>query len=224
MENLATIKLKTKTLSFLRNLSANNNQYWFVSNRLLLEEVTENYALFMDALQSKIREIDNIILKDPRNYVSNMNTDHYLSYNKDPYKNYFYSLIERSLNADWPKLYFHFQPGKSFAAFGVLASNDNLLRQIRDAIILKRNSFFSIIKNPSFQLQFGKVSGDSLAATINGFDNDIINNSNSKQCNFIIKKNFSDEQVLSVRFLDELMSLYKDGLPFLRFLDDAMDR
>ena len=77
-----------QTLSFLADLSKNNNKEWFDENRIKYEYAKANMIQVTDDLIKGIGKIDNTIVHlDAKSCLFRINRDTRFSKNKLPYKN-----------------------------------------------------------------------------------------------------------------------------------------
>jgi len=222
MNNQTTIS--TETLAFLKQIKNNNNKPWFDENKKQWEAVKENYSLFMGELQEKIKEIDAIVIKEPKKYVSRINRDIRFSADKSPYRNNIFSLIERSSSENSPKFYLQIQPGdNSFIACGLWSPDSATLKKVRTEIVYSSGELFKVIKKESFINYFGAISGETLSRPPQGFDADSPNLELLKLKQYIVKKTFTDKEILLDSLNDELVKAYKEVLPFLEFLEQSIE-
>ena len=211
-----------ETFNFFKQIEENNNKPWFEKNRPLYETAKANFLEFMEVLLPKIRTIDQIVEKDLKKYASRIHRDIRFSKNKSPYKNNISSLIERELDYKKCPFYIHIQPNGSFMGAGVYQPDPALLKRVRQEIDYNSSELHKIIGKPSFKATFGKITGDSLVRPPKGYEEDNPNIELLKLKFYIVRKDFSDEEVMSPDFVDNLAELYREAIPFFEFLDNAI--
>ena len=211
-----------ETFNFFKQIEENNNKPWFENNRPLYEAAKANFLEFMEVLLPKIRTIDQIVEKDLKKYASRIHRDIRFSKNKSPYKNNISSLIERELDYKKCPFYIHIQPNGSFMGAGVYQPDPALLKRVRQEIDYNSSELHKIIGKPSFKATFGKITGDSLVRPPKGYEEDNPNIELLKLKFYIVRKDFSDEEVMSPDFVDNLAELYREAIPFFEFLDNAI--
>ena len=211
-----------ETFNFFKQIENNNNKPWFENNRPLYESAKANYLEFMEVLLPKIRTIDQIVEKDLKKYASRIHRDIRFSKNKSPYKNNISSLIERELDYKKCPFYIHIQPNGSFMGAGVYQPDPALLKRVRQEIDYNSSELHKIIGKPSFKEKFGKITGDSLVRPPKGYEEDNPNIELLKLKFYIVRKDFSDEEVMSPDFVDNLAEMYREAIPFFEFLDNAI--
>ena len=221
MENLKAIRIET--LAFLKQIETNNNKAWFDENKKQWETVKENYADFMGELQEKIKEIDSIEIKESKKYVSRINRDFRFTTDKSPYRNNIFSLIAKNSSENTSKFYLQIQPGdNSFIACGLWSPDNDMLKKIRSEIVHNANELFDIIKNDSFYNYFGDIQGETLARPPQGYNAESPNLELLKLKQYIVKKKFTDKEVLAAEFNDNLFRAYQEVLPLLNFLNNSI--
>ncbi len=211
-----------ETLKFFTSIEANNNKPWFEKNRSAYEAVTENYLAFIGELLLLIRKIEPIYEKDLNKYASRIYRDIRFSKDKSPYKNHISGLIQRAAEHKKCPLYIHIQPGGSFIGGGVWQPEPDLLKNVRQEIDYNGSDFNKIISKKSFTKCFGKIEGESLVKPPKGYEPDNPNIDLLKLKQYIVKKNFTDAEVLSSNFMTDIASAYKEAVPFFRFMDNVM--
>ena len=211
-----------ETFNFFKQIEENNNKLWFENNRLIYETAKANYLEFMEVLLPKIRNIDKIVEKDLKKYASRIHRDVRFSKNKSPYKNNISSLIERALDYKKCPFYIHIQPNGSFIGGGVYQPEPPLLKRVRQEIDYNSSELHKIIGKKGFKEKFGKITGDSLVRPPKGYEEDNPNIELLKLKFYIVRKDFSDEEVMSPDFVDNLAEMYREAIPFFEFLDNAI--
>ncbi len=212
-----------ETFNFFKQIEENNNKPWFESNRTLYESAKANYLEFIEVLLPKIRKIDQIVEKDLKKYASRIHRDVRFSKNKSPYKNNISSLIERELDYKKCPFYIHIQPNGSFIGGGVYQPEPPLLKRVRQEIDYNSSELHTIIGKPSFKETFGKITGDSLVRPPKGYEEDNPNIELLKLKFYIVRKDFSDEEVMSSDFANRIAELYREAIPFFEFLDNTIE-
>ena len=206
------------TLDFLKDLKANNNRDWFTENKPTFEKEQKSIKKFYDSLHEKIKEHDKIeSLKIFRIY-----RDVRFSKDKTPYKSHFDGGFVRATNRLRGGYYLQIKPGESFLGGGFWDPNKEDLLRIRKEFEMDASEIRTIINDKTFKEHFGKIQGDSLKTAPRGFDKtqpnlDLIN---LKQ--FIVARKFTDEEVLSPNFIEELNSSFKAMRPFLDYMSDVL--
>ena len=211
-----------ETLQFFKEIEKNNNKPWFEQNKPRYEMAKENFLSLITELLPKIRKTEPIVEKELKKYASRIYRDVRFSKNKSPYKNNISGLIERATENKKCPLYIHLQPGSSFIAGGVWQPDPTLLKNVRQEIDYNSADFNKIINKKSFIHSFGKIQGESLVRPPKGYEIDNPNIELLKLKQFIVKMDFTDQQVMSKDFPTVIANAFKEAIPFFRFMDTVM--
>ncbi len=216
------VKINKETLDFLSEISKNNHKDWFEKNRKDWDKAKENHTQFMDALQKKLKNLDDIVIKEPKKYVSRINRDIRFSKDKSPYKNNISSLIDRDSDDKKCKFYIHISPKETFIMSGLYEPDAKILQKVRQEIDYNGSDLHKIISNHDFKDFFGEIIGETLVRPPKGYDENHPDVKLLKLKQYLVKRTFDQKMVLSEGFIDELTKTFKAALPFLEFLDTAV--
>ncbi|OAQ38475.1 hypothetical protein A5893_13700 [Pedobacter psychrophilus] len=217
-----SVKIKKETLDFLSELAQNNNKPWFEANRNRWEQAKENQAQFMDALQNELKKLDDIVIKEPKKYVSRINRDIRFSKDKSPYKNNISSLIDRDSEDKKCKFYIHVSPVETFIMSGLHQPETEILKNVRQEIDYNGSDLHQIISDKTFKDFFDQIIGESLIRPPKGYDDNHPDIKLIKLKQYLVKRTFDEKIVLSENFATELADTFNAALPFLCFLDQTL--
>jgi uncharacterized protein (TIGR02453 family) len=210
--------LQPSTLQFLNHLAANNFRPWFQENKPRYEAALSDMKSLMEDIRSGMEKKDHIeSMKLMRIY-----RDVRFSKNKDPYKNNFGMGIKRATAALRGGYYLHIQPGESFAGGGFWAPESNDLKRIRKEFEMDDESIRKITNSSTFKNFFGTLEGDELKTAPKGFDKDhpAIDLIRKKQ--FVVRRRFSDQEVTSPNFSEEVVKTFHAMRPFFDYMSDVL--
>jgi len=195
--------IPASSLTFLKSLKKNNNRDWFNSNKDRFLEEQHAVEIFADALLAMLNTHDMIETPSGKKSLYRIYRDTRFSNNKTPYKINWSGSFTRATKLRRGSYYFHIQPGNSFIAGGFWGPVPQDLKRIRDDIAFDDAPLRKIIKSKLFVSHFGALLGEQLKTTPKGFDVDdkAIDLLRYKQ--FLVKRNFTDKEVLSDSFLKE---------------------
>jgi len=215
-------KIPASSLDFLKSLKENNNRDWFNAHKDDFLEQQKNIELFADALLDELNKHDLIETLSGKKSLHRIYRDTRFSKEKIPYKINWSGSFSRATKQLRGGYYFHIQPGNSFLAGGFQAPNAEDLKRIRDDISFDSAPIRKILNSKSFVETFGNLTGEQVKTTPKGFekDNEAIDLLRYKQ--FLLIKNFSDEQVLSSSFLKEASEAFKNMRPFLNYMSEVL--
>ncbi len=211
-----------KSLSFLKDLKANNNRDWFHANRDRYEEARGEYLAFIEGIVNELGIMDpDLGPVDPRKAVFRINRDIRFSRDKSPYKSNFGAFIVRggkkSGNAGY---YFHLEPGGAFAGGGVYRPEPSVLKAIRNEIYGNAEEFTGVIRDREFVEYFGELwDGDRLKTPPKGFPKDFEYIDLLKYRSYTVTRGFDEQLLLSGDLARETLKAFRLLVPFNRFIN-----
>jgi uncharacterized protein (TIGR02453 family) len=202
------------SLQFLEDLSNNNNRDWFQANKSRYEHVQENMKQFMKAVEVALGEQDHIesatlfrIYRDVR-----------FSKDKSPYKNNFGMGFTRATKRLRGGYYLHIESGASFVGGGFWQPNAVDLKRIRDEFVADDAPIRQMMADPTFQQYFGTIQGDELKTAPRGYEKDSPALDLIRKKSFTLQRNFTNNEVTSSHFLQEVKITFEAMRPFLNFM------
>jgi uncharacterized protein (TIGR02453 family) len=210
--------ISKSTLDFLKVLKKNNNRDWFNERKSDFQEEQQKAKDFYNALMEQLKTHDDIEkLKMFRIY-----RDVRFSKDKTPYKPHFAGHFVRATNRLRGGYYLRIRPGESFLAGGFWDPNKEDLLRIRKEFELDASEIRAIINAESFVNQFGKLKGNSLKTAPRGFDKEHPDLDLIRMKQFIVTREFSDEEVLAGDFLNEIDTSFKAMRPYFDYMSDVL--
>lgn len=208
------MKIAPASLKFLQDLSDNNNREWFQANKNRYESALTNMKQCFKAVESALGESDHLeeatlfrIYRDVR-----------FSKDKAPYKNNFGMGFSRATKQLRGGYYLHIEPGASFAGGGFWAPNNTDLKRIRDEFAFDDQPIRAIIAEPVFQQYFGTLAGDELKTAPRGVEKDHPALDLIRKKNFVVRRNFTDAEVTSDRFIQEVKLTFEAMRPYFDYM------
>lgn len=205
--------------SFLNKLEKNNNRDWFHAHKQEFKQVEKQTKAFYNLVLDALRTHDDIDkLKLFRIY-----RDVRFSKNKQPYKTHFGGSFHRRKPELRGGYYLHLAPNnQSFIATGFWEPNKADLLRIRKEFEMDDTEIRQIISNKSFKNVWGDLVGDELKTAPRNFDKDhpAIDLIRKKQ--YIFTKKFTDQEVLSSTFLEEVNTSFKAVKPYFDYMSDVL--
>jgi uncharacterized protein (TIGR02453 family) len=104
---------------------------------------------------------------------------------------------------------------------GIWRPETPLLGKIRDAIAANPDAWHKAVSGKQFGSACGLV-GESLQKAPRGYDPNHPAIEDIKRKDFAISIPFSDEDVCSARFLDDIIAAFKSSAPLVAFLNAAL--
>lgn len=205
--------------NFLNELEKNNNRDWFHAHKQEFKQVEKQTKAFYNLVLDALRTHDDIDkLKLFRIY-----RDVRFSKNKQPYKTHFGGSFHRRKPELRGGYYLHLAPNnQSFIATGFWEPNKADLLRIRKEFEMDDTEIRQIISNKSFKNVWGDLVGDELKTAPRNFDKDhpAIDLIRKKQ--YIFTKKFTDQEVLSSTFLEEVNTSFKAVRPYFDYMSDVL--
>ena len=212
-------KFSNDVLEFFKNLEKNNNRDWFNDNKKEFKkietDVKKTYASLFNLLMTH-DDVDQFkmfrIYRDVR-----------FSKNKLPYKTHFGGTFHRKKPELRGGYYLHITPNnESFIATGFWEPNASDLQRIRKEFEMDATEIREIINNKNFIKHFEKLEGESLKTAPRGFDKEHTDIDLIRMKQFIVTRQFSDDEVLSPNFLEEINESYKAMRPYFNYMSDIL--
>lgn len=220
--------LQKSTLTFLKNISRNNNKEWFDLHKDAYLDAKADFEQFVLKVARSYQKIDpDIEIMDARQYIFRINRDIRFSKDKTPYKKNFGASFSRggkkSVFADY---YMHIEPGESFIGGGLWCPEPIVLKKVRQELDYCQEEFEAIVSKPTFRQHFGELSraaGMQLSKVPQGYEKDNPAASYLRLKHFIAKEFVSDDIITSPAFLKKTTTTFKALMPMIRFLNRALE-
>lgn len=213
------MQFEKSSLQYLKDLKKNNNRDWFAETKPTFKKAQYNakelYANIRENLE-KHDEIDKFklfrIYRDVR-----------FSKDKTPYQPHFagsFSRLGKELRGGY---YLRIRPGESFLAGGFWQPEKDDILRIRKEIEQDASEIRGILEDKDFIKYFdGKFEGEELKTAPRGFDKTHPDVDLLRKKGFIAIRNFTDQDVLSEGFINELDKTYRALRPFFNLFSDIL--
>jgi uncharacterized protein (TIGR02453 family) len=211
--------LQSSIFHFLHQLKENNNREWFASNKKAFQVEEQLAKAFFMAVYADLEKIDNL----DKMQVFRIYRDVRFSKDKSPYKNHFSVGFNRSKPLLRGGMYLHIEDNASFVGGGFWEPNAPDLFRIRKEIEVDASELRAIISEENFQKYFKTLQGEELKTAPKGFDktHPAIDLLRKKQ--FLLTRRFSNDEVLSANFKDEVIASFKAMRPFFDYMSDVLN-
>jgi uncharacterized protein (TIGR02453 family) len=156
--------------------------------------------------------------------VYRFNRDIRFSNDKSPYKSHFGAFIVRGGKKNGDKYagyYMHIEPGKNIIAGGAYMPPSPWLKAIREKIDEEPGTLLKIIHDKGFIKYFGAIEeDDKLKKAPKGYPSDHPNVELLKLKSYLVVNNVKDDFVLSDKYFDHLVSVFKAMKPLNDYLNN----
>lgn len=207
---------------FLSRLQANNSKDWMDLHRKEYHRVRDFYIQWLDELNDLLASIDDDYFYTPgKKAINRINNNLMFFPNKPTYKDYFGAGLDQvSTQGDF---YLEFGLKESMMGGGYWHLSTKTLKSIREAIDYNGSELTEILNKKSFQSMFGGlIEGPSLIKAPKGFSPDHIYIDLLKRKSFAVVHYVTPQQVASPDFKKKVIEVYKELLPFRRYLNKAV--
>lgn len=210
--------IEQSTLEFLKEIKLNNNKIWFDNHKSEYLKAKDNMTAFCEELVQKLNKNDVI----ERFKVYRIYRDVRFSKDKTPYKTYLHAIFYREGPERRGSYYLGIEPGNSFAGGGFYGPEKDDLFRIRKEIEMNGDNFLAVVNDKKFLKRFGELRGEALKTSPKGFNKDDENIFWINKKQFYALKDFSDKEVCSKNFIDEVYGTFQDIRPFFDFMSETL--
>jgi len=223
LDKINSMKITPSTLEFLKLIRANNTRDWFLTNKNLYENALADITVFAEDLLLRMTKIDSIETPTAKKSLMRIYRDVRFSKDKSPYKSHWGGGFSRATKARRGGYYYHIQPGdNTFVGGGFWGPNKDDLLLLRQQIQLNPEPLRKVISTKTFKNTFGQLEGDQLKTAPKGFDKEDPNIDLLRFKQFVIRKTFSDKEIMSSSFSEQVATTFEAMLPFLEVMSDYL--
>jgi len=213
------MKLEKSSLDYLKKLRENNNRDWFSEYKPLFITAQNNVKMVYAAVLKNLEKHDKI----EKFKLFRIYRDVRFSKDKTPYKAHFAGSFSRKGKALRGGYYLRIGPDKSFLAGGFWEPSKEDLLRIRKEIEVDDSEIRTILKAREFVEYFGgRFEGAELKTAPRGFSKEHPAIDLLRKKGFIAVSNFSDQEVLSETFTEEVSKSYRALRPFFDLFSDVL--
>lgn len=212
------VQVDKSTLSFLKDLSENNNREWFSENKARYMLAHENMVRFADDLLAEMQKHDFLETMSGKQSLMRIYRDIRFSKDKTPYRDHFGGGFRRATRKLRGGYYYEIGVEKAIVVGGFFSPNKNDLLRIRKDIDVNYHEWQEILSQETLINTFGSLKGDKLTTAPRGFarDHPAIELLRHKQ--FYLEKSFTRKEILSNEFVYIMNEGFKGLRPFFDFM------
>ena len=177
---------------------------------------------WLDEVDQMLAAIDEAYYSTPgRKGINRINNNLMFHPYKPVYKDYFAAALDKAPGTG--DFYLEIGVDESLFAGGLWRPEPKVLRSIRDALDYDGDVFKQIINKKSFRTTFGDLYEDErLKTSPKGFSRDHPQIDLLRNKTFAVIHRFSNEAVYKDDFKEKLIGVYREMLPFRRYLNRAI--
>jgi uncharacterized protein (TIGR02453 family) len=211
--------LSKDVFSFLKNLQKNNNRDWFHEHKATFKVIETGVKQFYNQLFEQLNTVDSI----DSFKVFRIYRDVRFSKNELPYKTHFGGSFHRTKPELRGGYYLHIAPNnESFIATGFWDPNKEDLFRIRKELEMDSKELRELMEVNEFKSVWGALQGDELKTAPRGFDKLDPNIDLIRKKQFIFTKKYSDKEVLSNGFENEVIKSFKVIRPYFDYMSSVL--
>ena len=209
-------------IEFLKELQKNNSKEWMDANRKWYKQVRDEYIGWLNSMNTRLSATDNEYYDTPgKKGINRINNNLMFHPNKPVYKDHFGAGFDKKpKTADF---YFELGINRCIFAGGLWRPEPKVLRSIRDAIDYDGEDLQEILNKKSFKTLFNGLYEDAkLTKSPKGFSSDHKHIELLRNKTFGVETTFSTKLTFEDNFDEKLIEVYKEMLPFRRYLNKAI--
>ena len=206
--------IQKPTLKFLNDVNENNNREWFAEHKERYLLAKENVADFGESVFSELGKTD--VLEKLKLY--RIYKDVRFSKEKIPYNRHLGGRMIRATKYRRGGYYFHIEPQNTYVVGGFWRPNKGDLLRIRQEFAADAEVLREILNDGNFRRIFKELEGEQLKTAPRDFDKEHSAIDLLRYKQFIVRRAFSDKEVLSADFVKHVVSTYETMRPFLDYL------
>ena len=227
MNDIGFSGFKSSTVSFLQELSENNNRNWFTQNKQRYEAdiliPALNYISAMSAPLAKVSPQFNAVPKRIGGSLMRIYRDTRFSKDKTPYKTnigiHFRHRLGKDMHA--PGYYVHIDSNEIFIGIGTWHPPSDALLKIREYIVEYPKKWLAARDDKQFKKEFN-LYGEKLKTAPRGFPKDHKLIEDLRWKDFIAVRNLNKSDIQNDNFIELSSRLFKTATPYMKFLCEAM--
>lgn len=207
-----------ETFDFLTELKMNNDRDWFAENKKRFDKLQKETKFFFNSIGEELGKTDSI----EKIKIFRIYRDVRFSKDKSPYKANFSSGYVRTKPMLRGGYYLHIENNASFVGGGFWEPNSEDLLRIRKELELDASELRTIINEATFKKYFGTLQGEELKTAPRDFDSSHPNIDLIRKKQYMVSRNFTNEEVLSANFKDEIIKTFQAMRPFFNFMSEVL--
>ena len=208
--------------SFLEALQQNNNKEWMDANRAEYQAVRDDFINWLEQMNTKVAAIDKDYFDTPgKKAINRINNNLMFQPNKPIYKDHFGAGLDQVTKQG--DFYMEFGVNHCFMGGGYWHPSSKILKSFREAIDYNGEEFKAILNKKSFRKCFGNmIEGPQLKTTPRGYEMTHPHIDLLRRKSFAVAHYVTREQVMAPGFQEKMIEVYKEMVPFRRYLNQAV--
>ena len=215
-----SVNVPNAVFTFLSKLEKNNNRDWFNEHKTEFKAIEKEVKAFYNSVFENLNKHDDI----DKVKLFRIYRDVRFSKNKLPYKTHFGGSFHRTKPRLRGGYYLHIQPNnESFIATGFWEPAPADLLRIRKEFEMDDSEIRDILADKKFNKVWGNTFvGDEVKTAPKGFSKDHKAIDLIKKKQYIFTKKFTDKEVQSDQFINEVDAAFKAVRPYFNYMSDVL--
>jgi uncharacterized protein (TIGR02453 family) len=207
-----------EVFSFLNRLKNNNHRNWFDAHKSEFKQIDDALKEFYTFVVEDLNVSDTI----DKMKIFRIYRDVRFSKDKTPYNTHRSVSFSRATESLRGGYYLKIAPGESRMAGGFFQPNPVDLKRIRKEFETDDQEIREIINDSTFTKMFVSLEGDEVKTAPRGFDIEHPAIDLIRKKSFLAVRRFTDEEVLSANFRQELKESYLALRPFFDYMSAVL--
>ena len=213
------VTIQKSTFSFLNKLKKNNNRDWMTEHKKEYQSSEKLLKQFYGSVEDRLNITDEI----SKLKVFRINRDLRFSKDKTPYNVHRSASFSRAGAHRRGGYYLRIEPGKSAMAGGFFSPETSDLLRIRREFEMDSTEIRTILNQKEFKKAFqGFDQVSKLKTAPRDFNKEDPNIDLIKLKNYFVVHNFTDDEVLSKDFEDQLMHHFLLLRPYFDYMSEVL--
>ncbi len=214
--------LPKQIFDYLGALQQNNNREWFEANKLTYQATLSIVENFANDLLAQLNTFDVIETPSGKASMFRIYRDVRFSKDKSPYKTHWSGRFKRATKFRRGGYYYHLEPGNTRLVGGFWNPNPDDLKKIRDDIAFDPAPLQAILKERTIITNFGSLQGEQLKMIPKGYERNHPAGDLLKYKQFLLAKQFTDEEVLDKGFVTAAARAFEQMKDFFDYMSSVL--
>ncbi len=211
-------KINPDVLAFYKELDKNNNREWFEPQKSRYKGLEAEIKQYTEEIKNSLSTTDEI----DRAKLFRIYRDVRFSKDKTPFKTHFGISFDRKKPHLRGGYYLHIAPGDTFIATGFWNPDKNDLYRIRKEMEVDAAELRDVIADNELKVYWGALQGDEVKTAPKGFSKEHADIDLIRKKQYLFIKKFTDKEVLSAGFQDQIITHFKAIRPFFDYMSNVL--
>ena len=205
-------------LAFYKELEKNNTREWFEPQKSRFKGLEAEIKHYAEEIKLGLSETDEI----DRAKLFRIYRDVRFSKNKTPFKTHFGISFHRKKPHLRGGYYLHVAAEDSFIATGFWNPDKDDLFRIRKEMEVDAAELREVMADAKLKAHWGGLQGDEVKTAPKGFSKEHADIDLIRKKQFLFIKKFTDKEVLSTDFQNQILSHFKAIRPFFDYMSNVL--